>query len=277
MFKKIVSNLPFSPSLIHQLGFYFNRLKKEETTRKIGLLFLVLAIIAQSLTIMQPAEPANASNNKSLINNAVPPKSTLLELSQSETVTGIIRSKKSLNISQGSIDATTIIAKAGDKISYTITIENTSSIIQDKIKIEDYLADVLEYAVLIDNGGGTLNRETKILAWPDISLIPGSKQTRTYSIMLLDIIPAIAQGISDKTSYDCVLTNTFGNSNNILIDCPNIKIVERIVTNLPVAGPRENIIFSAILILVITFLYARVRQQNKEMRLIKKDLSNNVI
>jgi len=38
MFRKIVSNLPFSPALVGQLGFYAKRLRKEETTRRLGLI-----------------------------------------------------------------------------------------------------------------------------------------------------------------------------------------------------------------------------------------------
>jgi len=62
MFRKIVSNLSFSPALVSQLGFYAKRLRKEETTRRLGLIFVVLALVVQGLTVFQPSESANASN-----------------------------------------------------------------------------------------------------------------------------------------------------------------------------------------------------------------------
>ena len=55
MFRKIVSNLPFSPALVGQLGFYAKRLKKEETTRRLGLIFIALALVVQSLAVFQPS------------------------------------------------------------------------------------------------------------------------------------------------------------------------------------------------------------------------------
>lgn len=62
MFRKLVSNLPFSPSLINQLGFYTKRLKKERVTRKLGLLFTILALIVQTLTIVAPAKATLAAS-----------------------------------------------------------------------------------------------------------------------------------------------------------------------------------------------------------------------
>ena len=52
MFKKIISRIPYSPSMIHNLGFYAGRLRKEEATRKIGLVLTVLALIIQAFTIV---------------------------------------------------------------------------------------------------------------------------------------------------------------------------------------------------------------------------------
>jgi hypothetical protein len=67
MFKKIVSNLSFSPALVGQLSFYAKRLKKEETTRRIGLVFVALALIVQGLAVFQPPESANAASTNDLV------------------------------------------------------------------------------------------------------------------------------------------------------------------------------------------------------------------
>ena len=67
MFKKLISSLPFSPALVGQLAFYAKRLKKEEATRKMGLVFLVLALIVQSFSVFQPPESANAASSNDLI------------------------------------------------------------------------------------------------------------------------------------------------------------------------------------------------------------------
>jgi hypothetical protein len=67
MFKKIVSNLSFSPALVGQLGFYAKRLKREETTRRLGLVFVALALVVQGLAVFQPPESANAASSNDLV------------------------------------------------------------------------------------------------------------------------------------------------------------------------------------------------------------------
>ncbi len=62
MFRKIVANLSFSPALVGQLAFYAKRLRKEEATRRIGLVFVALALIVQSLAVFDPPQSANAAS-----------------------------------------------------------------------------------------------------------------------------------------------------------------------------------------------------------------------
>lgn len=67
MFRKIVSQLSFSPALVGQLAFYARRLRKEEATRRLGLIFMALALVVQGLVVFQTPEPANASSNNDFI------------------------------------------------------------------------------------------------------------------------------------------------------------------------------------------------------------------
>lgn len=67
MFRKLISNLPFSPSLVGQLGFYAKRLSKEEATRRIGLIFTALALVVQCLAVFQPPEAANAASSNDFV------------------------------------------------------------------------------------------------------------------------------------------------------------------------------------------------------------------
>lgn len=69
MFRKLVSNLPFSPSLITQLGFYSRRLKKEQFTRRVGLIVTVLAVIVQTMTFLAPAQSTLAASRNDIIYN----------------------------------------------------------------------------------------------------------------------------------------------------------------------------------------------------------------
>lgn len=59
--------MSFSPALVGQLGFYAKRLKKEETTRRLGLVFVALALVVQCLAVFQPPESANAASSNDMV------------------------------------------------------------------------------------------------------------------------------------------------------------------------------------------------------------------
>lgn len=64
MFKKIVSNLPFSPGLFPTLTFYSRRLRAEEATRQLGLIFIGLTVVVQVLFLtVPPVSSVSASTN----------------------------------------------------------------------------------------------------------------------------------------------------------------------------------------------------------------------
>lgn len=67
MFKKLVSNLPFNPSLINQVGFYADRLKQETSVRRLGFLFMALAMMVQSFAVIRPPEKSYAIDDSHLM------------------------------------------------------------------------------------------------------------------------------------------------------------------------------------------------------------------
>lgn len=67
MFKKLLSNLPFNPSLIGEVSFYAKRMHGEQAIRRTGLVFIVLAMFVQLFAIMSPAEPTLAESNNDVI------------------------------------------------------------------------------------------------------------------------------------------------------------------------------------------------------------------
>ncbi|MDB5165114.1 MAG: hypothetical protein JWM00_4 [Candidatus Saccharibacteria bacterium] len=190
---------------------------------------------------------------------------------------GLIEQKTAVNLDQSSANAVSVLAKASDRISYTVTIENTgfTAVTQP---IEEKLEDVLQYATVVDTGGGTFNNETQTLSWPAVEIKAGEKQSRTFMIRLASTIAATNTGTSDAASFDCTMTNTFGNSIDVKVDCPIQKVlVEQVVGELPTTGPRENLIFGGLLLSIVTYFYARTRQTGKEVRLIRRDINAGTI
>jgi len=186
-------------------------------------------------------------------------------------------SKTALNITQGNVDASTVTARSNDRITFTITAENTGGTAKE-LTFEDNIGDTLEYAKLLDNGGGTYDEKTRNLTWPSITLEPGETQVRTFTVQILSEIPATPKGISDPSSYDCRIENAFLTSSVVInVTCPTPKIIEQVVPELPKTGPGENMLFAGIVLGLATFFYLRSRQLGTEVRLIRRDLNGGAI
>lgn len=69
MFKKLLSNLPYNPSLIGQVSFYAQRLHREASIRRAGVVMIVLAMFIQMFAVLSPPQSSlQASPNTDLIN-----------------------------------------------------------------------------------------------------------------------------------------------------------------------------------------------------------------
>lgn len=188
----------------------------------------------------------------------------------------LVQGKLGANLTQNISDADNTTAHGGDRIEYTIFVQNIG-LAPLTTSLEEELTDVLEYGKIQDNGGGTFDQQTKKLRWDNVTLKPNERQTRKFVIELNETTPATPQGTSNPASYDCKLTNTFGNTVEIKMDCPTIKVVEQTVTELPKTGAGENIIFAGIVLSVVTYFYLRSRQLGKEVRLIRHDFTSGTI
>ena len=78
MFKKLLSNLPFNPSLIGQVSFYAKRMHQETAIRRVGLIFVLLAFFVQFFAVISPPEPSLAASGNDIIQLA---PSTIYHLS----------------------------------------------------------------------------------------------------------------------------------------------------------------------------------------------------
>ncbi len=186
----------------------------------------------------------------------------------------VVLTKSSTNLTQNT-DATKVTAEAGDRITFTLTAENAGKV-SANTDFSENVTDTLEYSTLNDNGGAANTKtdaDGNVLSWGMMSLKPGDKVTRSFTVKVLDEIPATARGISEPSSFDCIMTNTFGNALSINVDCQTPKVLEATIQELPSTGPGENMLFAGILGSVVTFFYARSRQLSKEVRLIRKDFN----
>ena len=381
MFRKLVSSLSFSPALVGQLGFYARRLRREEATRKVGLILTALALIVQSFAVFTPPESANASSPNDFVSGGVGSIDEYLQLYDNNSrslkdiynAAGITRdeiaatspssydtnevfiygrvpglesdntralgfkksdssfgtvygksspntesnnesgwagysdivgwfaiakssgnlvveepiesafslptvkySKSARNLTQATEDASLKLVNGGDKIQFHLTATNTGTSAIE-VPISDRLSDTLEYAQLVDTGGGKFDSEEYTLTWDNVTLQPGESQSRAFLVQLIDPVPATPQGLTDSSSHDCVMTNTFGNTVNLAVACPSVKMIESTVGDLPKTGIGANIAFSLILLSLTIYFYARSRQLQTEIRIIRRDLNAGAI
>lgn len=77
-FKKLLANLPFNPSLLDQVSFYAHRLRRESEVRRLGFIFMVLAMAVQVTTAMYPAQKSLASSPNDIL-SGISSKSDILQ------------------------------------------------------------------------------------------------------------------------------------------------------------------------------------------------------
>ncbi len=283
MFRKLVSSLPFSPALVGQLGFYARRLSKEQATRRLGLIFTALALVVQSFTLFSPPEQSYAASptNECQYNSALTkndpdckpcPSNASLWIKDGGCNSNISLTMDAANLSQSGKAATKVTAAPGDRIQYNLHTTNTSRN-RANVAIEQNITDLLEYATVIDTGGGTFDAATKKVTWGSVSLNSGQADLRSFVIQLKDTIVATPRAADNPTSYDCVLNSAYGNTIKIAISCPLGKEIEGTVKQLPETGIGANVFFSLVVIMVVTYFYARSRQMNREMKVIRHDFN----
>lgn len=79
MFNKLISSLPFNPSLINQVSFYAKRLKQEASVRKLGFILVALVLILQMFAVFSPAQPTLARDGNDIIPGGFSSKAQLAQ------------------------------------------------------------------------------------------------------------------------------------------------------------------------------------------------------
>lgn len=78
MFSKLLSNIAVHPSALNTFVFYSKRLRREQSIRRLGLVFIVLSLFVQIFAAMIPAEKSLAYSDNHII-NGIQTKSDILQ------------------------------------------------------------------------------------------------------------------------------------------------------------------------------------------------------
>jgi len=123
----------------------------------------------------------------------------------------IERSKTAINETQGSVPAHTVSANPGDVIAYTLTTNNTGLREQTGLVVSDDIKDVLEYATVIDNGGGAI--VDGVISYPSETLAAGQQVAHIFKVQ---VKPASEW----PTAGNFVMTNVYGNAVDVPVTPP---------------------------------------------------------
>lgn len=80
MFDKLLSNLPFNPSLIGQVSFYAKRLRQETSVRRLGFILVVLTMALQLFAVFAPAQPTLARDGNNILSDGFQSKDEAVQL-----------------------------------------------------------------------------------------------------------------------------------------------------------------------------------------------------
>jgi fimbrial isopeptide formation D2 family protein len=190
----------------------------------------------------------------------------------------LVTDKGVSNESQNIADANNTTASAGDLLAYKLFVENTGDAVAEGFSMTgeyaENISDILEYADLVDNGGGIFNEATGVLSWDQkINIQPGQKIEKVFKVKVKDPLPATPISASNPLSYDFAMTNIYGREVTVKLNKPASKDVEIATTTLPNTGPGSTMLISVIFVTIIAFFYYRSRLLGKEIEIVRYEYS----
>jgi hypothetical protein len=187
------------------------------------------------------------------------------------------QSKSAKNITQALTPEKTATTKAnaGDVIEYSLTMHNSYDYDRTNVNISDSIQDLLDYTDLdqafLTSQGGVFDTKTNIVSWPAFVVPANSSVTKLFRVTVKSPVPSTNQPSAMTTSFDCVISNKFGNQVDIPINCPPAKTAEYITTKLPNTGPGTSLAIGFVATVIIGYFFARSRLIARELDIIRAD------
>ncbi|MBP9827010.1 PKD domain-containing protein [Candidatus Saccharibacteria bacterium] len=168
--------------------------------------------------------------------------------------------------------------QAGNEIKYSLTVSNQGTAKYNEFIFEENIADIVEYADIIDTGGGKIvNRPivgqekliVKTLVWDPVSIEKGQSVSKSFTVRVKNPIPATPTGKSDKNSFDLQMENIFFNNRVVInLPVPPVKQPEIIIQQMPQTGAGVANTALAFFASGAVFILLRNRLMKKELEIL---------
>ena len=200
-----------------------------------------------------------------------PPQAPPQTPPQPEVPPGSTKTVRNVTRSLEGRQAINTTLRPGDVVEYTLITSNSQDTDKQGYQVTDFIGDVLEYATL-DNDflarhGGEYNATTKQVIWSNQTLPANGQLEKKFRVSIKNPIPATNSPTATSTTFDCKISNEYGDEISMKIQCPVLKTVEE----LPNTGPGTTIGVAFTVAVISSYFFARSRLLSKELDIVKKD------
>jgi hypothetical protein len=181
--------------------------------------------------------------------------------------------KKIKNITQNLEGDKAIAAKlqAGDVLEYSLITSNTQDYARKDYVVVDYVGDILDYAdvdtAFLTTQGGTFDTATKKISFKVPSIAAKTDLTKVFRVKLKNPLPSTNSPSAVSGSFDCKISNKYGNELNMDVACPTVKGLE----TLPNTGPGTSMMLGFTIVTIVGYFFARARIMSRELALIRAE------
>ncbi len=162
---------------------------------------------------------------------------------------------------------------AGDVIEYTLITTNTQDYSRKNYIVSDYVGDLMDYseidAPFLASQGGAFDLANKKITFNIADIAARTDVAKTFKIKLKNPIPATNSPSNVSGTFDCKISNKYGNELTMNIACPAVKGIETI----PNTGPGTSLIFGFMITAIVGYFYARSRIMAKELQILRAEFA----
>lgn len=184
-------------------------------------------------------------------------------------------SKTAANQTQNLPNADNTLAMANDILVYSLTVKNKGSQAVKAFVVEENLNDVLEYADIVDLGGGKKD-DKHVVRWDKQDIAAGQTIQKKITVRVKDPVPQTPVSATDPSSFDLIMTNVYyGTAVHIKLPASTAKSTEVLVATLPNTGPGTTIAIGVVVVVFASYFFARSRLMAKELDIVKRDYASS--